>query len=265
MLISGPCVIESRRHCLKLARALAEQGQRLGWPVVFKASFDKANRTSGGALRGPGLTEGLAVLAAVRVETGLPVTTDVHETTQVAQVAAAVDLLQIPAFLCRQTDLVEAVARSGRPASIKKGQFLAPWDAAPLVAKFRAAAGADGRLVLIERGASFGYNNLVADMRSLPIMRSLGVPVVFDGTHSVQAPGGRGGSSGGDGHLAPVLLRAALAAGCEGVFIETHEQPARSPSDGPNMVPLRALPALLDQLAAIHAAIGRPPPPQPRA
>jgi 2-dehydro-3-deoxyphosphooctonate aldolase (KDO 8-P synthase) len=235
---------------------------------VFKASYDKANRTSHSSFRGRGMDEGLRILAKVKAETGLPVTTDVHESDQVARVAEVVDLLQVPALLCRQTDLVEACARTGRATSIKKGQFLAPWDCGNIVAKFRAAPAPKGaakhRLILIERGTSFGYNTLVSDFRALPIMRGLGVPVVFDGTHSVQAPGGMGSKSGGSGHFAPGMMRAAFAVGCEGVFLETHDDPPRALSDGPNVVPTRELPGLLRDLRAIHRALGRPDPPRPR-
>ena len=259
VIIAGPCVIESRNKLLRLAEQLAVKAAAAGLPLIFKASFDKANRTSLASYRGPGLDDGLAWLSQVRERTGLPVTTDVHEIGQMAAVAEAVDLIQIPAFLCRQTDLIIAAATCGRPVSIKKGQFLAPWDVDPLIDKFRQAGGHD--LVLIERGASFGYNNLVADLRSLPIMRRRGVPVLFDATHSVQAPGGLGGASGGDGALAPALLRGALAVGCEGVFFETHPQPRRSPSDGPNMIPLRQVDQVLADIVALHQAIGRPPPP----
>ncbi|MBA3686656.1 MAG: 3-deoxy-8-phosphooctulonate synthase [Planctomycetes bacterium] len=262
VLIMGPCVIESERHALAMARAVQKAAAAVGFPVIFKASYDKANRTSHASFRGRGIAEGLAILARVKAATGLPVTTDVHDSSQVDQVAAVADLLQVPALLCRQTDLVDACARSGKPTSIKKGQFLAPWDCANIVAKFRAAGGRD--LVLIERGTSFGYNTLVSDLRALPIMRGTGVPVVFDGTHSVQSPGGLGGRSGGDGHFAPMLMRAALAVGCEGIFLECHDAPRRAPSDGPNMVPLGELPALLRDLRAIHAALGRPAPPKPR-
>jgi 2-dehydro-3-deoxyphosphooctonate aldolase (KDO 8-P synthase) len=267
-LIMGPCVIESERHALKMARIVARAAQRVGWPVVFKASFDKANRTSGAGFRGHGLDEGLRVLAKIRSETGLPVTTDVHESTLVPAVAEVVDLLQVPALLCRQTDLVEACARSGRATSIKKGQFLAPWDCGNIVAKFDAvkppARAPKRRLILIERGTSFGYNTLVTDFRALPVMRGFGVPVVFDGTHSVQRPGGLGTRSGGDGHFAPALMRAALAVGCEGVFLETHDDPPKALSDGPNVVPSRELRRLLADLRAIHDALGRPDPPAPR-
>ncbi|MBA2480015.1 MAG: 3-deoxy-8-phosphooctulonate synthase [Planctomycetes bacterium] len=268
VLIMGPCVIESERHALMMARLVARAAAAVGMPVVFKASFDKANRTSHDSFRGLGLTEGVRILARVKDATGLPVTTDVHESSQAEEVAEVVDLLQVPALLCRQTDLVDACARSGRATSIKKGQFLAPWDCKNIVAKFRAVpkpswARVD-RLILIERGTSFGYNTLVNDFRSLPIMRGLGVPVIFDGTHSVQSPGGRGTTSGGDGHFAPALMRAAMAVGCEGVFLETHDQPAKALSDGPNVVPTRELKGLLSDLRAIHDAIGRRPPPQPR-
>lgn len=262
VLVMGPCVIESERHARKMAKALAQAAATAALPVVFKASFDKANRTSHRSYRGPGLEAGLAILAGVGDEFGLPVTTDVHEPGQVEAAATAVDLLQVPAFLCRQTDLVVACARSGVATSIKKGQFLAPWDCRPLVDKFHDAGGRN--LVLIERGTTFGYNNLVSDLRSLPLLRDLGVPVIYDGTHSVQMPGGAGTTSGGAGHLAPALMRAALAVGVEGLFLEVHENPAKALSDGPNVVPLRLLPAFLEQVVALHAAIGRPPPPRPR-
>jgi 2-dehydro-3-deoxyphosphooctonate aldolase (KDO 8-P synthase) len=269
LLIMGPCVIESERHALKMARIVARAAERVGWPAVFKASYDKANRTSHSSFRGRGLDDGLRILAKVRAETGLPVTTDVHESGQVERVAEVVDLLQVPALLCRQTDLVEACARSGRATSIKKGQVLAPGDCGNIVAKFRAAPAPKGapkhRLILIERGTSFGYNTLVSDFRALPIMRGLGVPVVFDGTHSVQAPGGMGTKSGGAGHFAPPLMRAALAVGCEGLFLETHDDPPRALSDGPNVVPTGELAGLLRELAAIHRALGRPDPPRPRS
>jgi len=268
LLIMGPCVIESERHALMMAHGVQRAAERVGWPVVFKASFDKANRTSGTSFRGQGLDEGLRILARIKGETGLPITTDVHESVQVDEVAAVVDLLQIPALLCRQTDLVEACARTGRATSIKKGQFLAPWDCGNIVSKFNAAPTVKGaakhRLMLIERGSSFGYNTLVTDLRALPIMRGFGVPVIFDGTHSVQAPGGQGDTSGGSGHLAPMMMRAAMAAGVEGIFLETHDRPAKALSDGPNMIPLKELPALLEDLAAIHIALGRPAPPAPR-
>ncbi len=256
MIIAGPCVIESRDHCLRMAEAVAAATQRAGLPGIFKASFDKANRTSHTSYRGPGLDEGLAILDAARSACGLPITTDVHETEQVAAITQVVDLIQVPAFLCRQTDLVVACARSGTATSIKKGQFLAPWDMAQVVSKFQQAGGS--KLVLMERGSSFGYNNLVSDLRSLPMMRALGVPVIYDGTHSVQMPGGQGSTSGGAGHLAPGQMRAALAVGCEGLFLETHDDPNTALSDGPNMLPLAALDDFLAQVRALHQAIGRP-------
>ena len=256
VLIMGPCVIESEAHCLKMARAVARLAKRFGFPAVFKASFDKANRSSSSSFRGVGLEEGLRILAKARAVTGLPVTTDVHERDQVAPLAAVVDLLQVPAFLCRQTDLIEACAHSGVATSVKKGQFLAPEDCANIVAKFTKAGGK--KLILIERGTTFGYRNLVVDFRGLPIMRSLGVPVIFDGTHAVQSPGGLGEASGGDGRFAPPLIRAALAVGCEGIFMEVHDRPAKAPSDGPNMIPLTDLPKVLTDLRALHDALGRP-------
>lgn len=258
VLIMGPCVIESEAHALKMAKLVRAAAAKAGLPVIFKASFDKANRSSHASFRGQGVAEGLRILARVKEATGLPVTTDVHESTQVAEVARVVDLLQVPALLCRQTDLIDACARSGRPTSIKKGQFLAPWDCGNIVAKFKAAGGRD--VVLIERGTSFGYNTLVSDFRALPIMRSFGVPVIFDGTHSVQSPGGLGTRSGGDRAFAPGLIRAALAVGCEGIFLETHDAPDRAPSDGPNMIPVKDLGRLLSDLVAIHRALGRPAP-----
>jgi 2-dehydro-3-deoxyphosphooctonate aldolase (KDO 8-P synthase) len=259
VMIMGPCVIESERHCLKMAAIVKRAAAQAGLPVVFKASFDKANRTSHASFRGHGIDAGLAVLARVRREFGMPVTTDVHDAAQVAQVASVVDLLQVPAFLCRQTDLVHACAATGRATSIKKGQFLAPKDCGNIVAKFRAAGG--NGPVLIERGTTFGYNNLVVDFRGLAWMRETGAPVVFDATHSVQSPGGLGGSSGGDGRFAPMLMRAALAVGCEGVFLETHDNPAKALSDGPNMIPAKRLPAVLADVVALHRCLGRRAPP----
>jgi 2-dehydro-3-deoxyphosphooctonate aldolase (KDO 8-P synthase) len=264
VLIMGPCVIESERHALKMAKLVQAAAKRVGFPVIFKASYDKANRTSHTSFRGQGMEEGLRILQRVKDATGLPVTTDVHDASQVEAVAATVDLLQVPALLCRQTDLIEACARSGKPTSIKKGQFLAPQDCGNIVAKFEALAG-QGKLILIERGTSFGYNTLVSDFRALPIMRSFGVPVIFDGTHSVQAPGGLGTKSGGAGHFAPVLMRAAMAVGVEGVFLETHDDWKNAMSDGPNVVPTKELTALLNDLRAIHRAIGRKAPPIPRS
>ena len=263
VLIMGPCVIESERHALTMAKLVKQAAKRVGWPVIFKASYDKANRTSHQSFRGNGMEEGLRILTRVKDATGMPVTTDVHDANQVADVAKVVDLIQVPALLCRQSDLVEACARSGRATSIKKGQFLAPQDCANIVAKFEALAG-QHKLVLIERGTSFGYNTLVSDFRSLPIMRSLGVPVIFDGTHSVQAPGGMGTKSGGSGHFAPLLMRAAMAVGVEGLFLETHDDWENALSDGPNVVPAKELQSLLKDLKAIHQALGRPAPPRPR-
>lgn len=261
VLIMGPCVIESERHCLKMAGLVKKAAAKVGLPVVFKASFDKANRTSHASFRGHGLADGLKVLARVKREFAMPVTTDVHEREQVAELAGVVDLIQVPAFLCRQTDLVAACARSGVATSIKKGQFLSPHDCANIVAKFRHAGG--NGPVLIERGSSFGYNTLVTDFRSLPIMRGLGAPVIFDATHSVQMPGGQGTSSGGAGHFAPVLMRAAMAVGCEGIFLETHDAPRKALSDGPNMIPTRELPWVLRDVRAIHDLLGRRDPPRP--
>jgi 2-dehydro-3-deoxyphosphooctonate aldolase (KDO 8-P synthase) len=263
VLIMGPCVIESERHALTMAKLVKAAAKRVGWPVIFKASYDKANRTSHQSFRGNGMEEGLRILARVKDATGLPVTTDVHDASQVAAVAQVVDLIQVPALLCRQSDLVAACARSGTPTSIKKGQFLAPQDCGNIVAKFEAIAGTH-KLVLIERGTSFGYHTLVSDFRALPIMRGLGVPVVFDGTHSVQSPGGLGTKSGGSGHFAPLLMRAAMAVGVEGLFLETHDDWQNALSDGPNVVPSKELGALLKDLKAIHRALGRPAPPSPR-
>ncbi|MBI3269661.1 MAG: 3-deoxy-8-phosphooctulonate synthase [Planctomycetes bacterium] len=251
--IGGPCVIESEEGCVRAARRLAELTGELGVPFVFKASFDKANRSSIAGFRGPGLVEGLRILARVRAEVGVPVLSDIHEPAQADPAAAVLDCLQIPAFLCRQTDLVVAAARTGKPVNIKKGEFMAPWDMRHLAEK--AAASGNDQILLTERGTTFGYNTLVADMRSIPEMRRLGWPVVFDAGHSVQAPGGRGGSSGGNREMIPVLARAAVAAGCDGVFCECHEDPDRGLSDGPNMVALRELPALLATLLAIRRAV----------
>ena len=268
IIIAGPCIIESEAHTLAMAKIIKVIAAKAALPVIFKASWDKANRTSHASFRGGGMIEGLRILRRVREVTGLPVTTDVHESGQVLAVAEAVDLIQVPALLCRQTDLVEACARSGRATSIKKGQFLAPQDCANIVAKFNAVPVAKGvakhRLVLIERGTSFGYNTLVTDFRSLAIMRSLGVPVVFDGTHSVQAPGGLGSKSGGAGHFAPMMMRAAMAVGVEGLFMETHDDPKNALSDGPNVVPAKELLAVLKDMKAIHDLLGRRDPPLPR-
>ncbi|HEX5326586.1 MAG TPA: 3-deoxy-8-phosphooctulonate synthase [Acetobacteraceae bacterium] len=250
-LIAGPCQIESRAHAVEVAAALREMAATAGVPLIYKSSFDKANRTSATAARGVGLAEGLGILAEVRERTGLPVLTDVHAPEQCAPAAEAVDVLQIPAFLCRQTDLLLAAGRTGKPVNVKKGQFLAPWDMANVAAKI--AATGNQNILLCERGASFGYNMLVTDFRSLPIMARTGYPVVFDATHSVQLPGGQGASSGGQREFAPVLARAALAIGAAAVFIETHPDPDRAPSDGPNMIALRDMPALIARLKAFDA------------
>ena len=248
-IIAGPCQLESRAHALEMAAALKAIAARLGFGLVFKTSFDKANRTSGAGQRGVGLKEALPIFAEVRESVGLPVLTDVHEPDQCALAAQAVDVLQIPAFLSRQTDLLIAAARTGRAVNVKKGQFLAPWDMKHVVAKLAGAGGAD--VLVTERGVSFGYNTLVSDMRALPIMaRETGAPVIFDATHSVQQPGGQGASSGGQREFVPVLARAAVAVGVAGVFIETHQDPDNAPSDGPNMVPLRDFEALIAKLMA---------------
>ena len=248
VLIAGPCQIESRAHALEVAAALQEISATSGVPIIYKSSYDKANRTSATAARGVGMAEGLAILAEVRDRTGLPTLTDVHAEDQCAPAAQAVDVLQIPAFLCRQTDLLLAAGRTGRAINVKKGQFLAPWDMANVAAKV--ASTGNHNILLCERGASFGYNTLVSDFRALPIMARTGYPIVFDATHSVQQPGGQGTSSGGQREFAPVLARAALAVGVAAVFIETHPDPDRAPSDGPNMIPLREMPALIARLKA---------------
>src|SRR3954465_4005372 len=245
-IIAGPCQLESRAHALEVAGALKEIATRLGIGIVYKTSFDKANRTSGTAARGIGLAQALPIFAEIRSSLGLPVLTDVPEATQCAEVAQAVDVLQIPAFLCRQTDLLLAAAATGKVVNVKKGQFLAPWDMANVVAKITGAGNA--KVLVTERGASFGYNTLVSDMRALPIMARSGAPVIFDATHSVQQPGGQGASSGGEREFVPVLARAAVAVGVAGVFIETHQDPDSSPSDGPNMIPIKSLEALLVNL-----------------
>jgi 2-dehydro-3-deoxyphosphooctonate aldolase (KDO 8-P synthase) len=248
-LIAGPCQLESRAHALEMASALKEIAGRVGVGLVYKTSFDKANRTSAASPRGLGLEQSLPVFAEISEKLGLPVLTDVHETWQCARVAEAVDILQIPAFLCRQTDLLIAAAQTGRVVNVKKGQFLAPWDMANVVAKITGAGNA--KVLVTERGASFGYNTLVSDMRALPILaRTTGAPVIFDATHSVQQPGGQGTSSGGEREFVPVLARAAVAIGVAGLFIETHQDPDRAPSDGPNMVPLKEMEELLRTLVA---------------
>lgn len=254
-LIAGPCVIESEQLQMDTAGTLKEIADELGIPFIFKSSFDKANRSSGATFRGPGIDAGLAILAKVKKELGVPVLTDVHDIGQIADVASVVDVLQTPAFLCRQTDFIRAVAQSGKPVNIKKGQFLAPHDMKNVIDKARAAATEAGleadNFMACERGASFGYNNLVSDMRSLSIMRETGAPVVFDATHSVQLPGGQGTSSGGMREMVPVLSRAAVAVGVAGLFMETHPNPAAAMSDGPNAVPLKHMRALLQTLVAL--------------
>jgi len=259
-LIAGPCVVESESLCLQVADTLQELARALGMLVIFKASFDKANRTSGRSFRGVGIDEGLRVLEKVRADVGLPVLTDVHTTEQVAMAASVVDLLQTPALLARQTDLIEAAAASGRPVNFKKGQFMAPGDMEPLIAKARAAANAAGKpcgpFLVCERGASFGYNNLVVDMRSLVIMRQTGCPVVFDATHSVQLPGGAGDRSSGQREFIEPLARAAVAVGVDGLFMECHPDPANALSDGPNSVPLSEMPRILETLQIIHDRAG---------
>ena len=251
-VIAGPCQLESRQHALEMASALKEIAARLKIGLAYKTSFDKANRTSASAERGIGLAKALPIFAEIRETLGLPVLTDVHDAGQCAEVAQAVDVLQIPAFLCRQTDLLLAAAATGKVVNVKKGQFLAPWDMANVVAKL--TSGGNTRVMVTERGVSFGYNTLVSDMRALPILaRTTGAPVIFDATHSVQQPGGKGTSSGGEREFVPVLARAAVAVGVAGVFIETHQDPDNAPSDGPNMVPLKDFEGLLRTLMAFDA------------
>ncbi|NKE65228.1 3-deoxy-8-phosphooctulonate synthase [Ramlibacter sp. RBP-2] len=256
-LIAGPCVVESEQLQLDVAGQLKEITGSLGIPFIFKSSYDKANRSSGTSFRGPGMARGLEILGKVKKELGVPVITDVHTEAEIPEVAKVVDVLQTPAFLCRQTDFIRAVAQSGLPVNIKKGQFLAPHDMKNVIDKARAAARENGlsedRFMACERGASFGYNNLVSDMRSLAIMRETGAPVVFDATHSVQLPGGQGTSSGGQREMVPVLARAAVAVGVAGLFMETHPDPAKALSDGPNAVPLKHMRALLETLVALDA------------
>ena len=262
-LIAGPCVIESAQLQMDVASQLKEITQRLGIPFIFKSSYDKANRSSGTTFRGPGMDKGLEILAQVRRELQIPVLTDVHNEADISQVAAVVDVLQTPAFLCRQTDFIQAVAQSGKPVNIKKGQFLAPHDMKNVIDKARAAALAKGlptdNFMACERGVSFGYNNLVSDMRSLAIMRETLAPVVFDATHSVQLPGGQGTSSGGQREFVPVLARAAVAVGVSGLFMETHPNPAQALSDGPNAVPLKHMASLLEQLLALDRVVKQQP------
>jgi len=256
-LIAGPCVLESRQHAMDMSGALAEMSKTLGIGLIYKSSYDKANRTSGGGERGLGLEEALPIFAEVKKQTGLAVLTDVHEVDHCAPVASVVDVLQIPAFLCRQTDLLIAAGNTGKAINIKKGQFLAPWDMENVVAKVEATGNTN--IMVCERGASFGYNTLVSDMRSLPIMAKTGCPVVFDATHSVQQPGGRGASSGGQREFAPVLARAAVAVGVAMVFMETHQDPDKAPSDGPNMIPLDQLPKIVETLLELdHLAKSKP-------
>lgn len=262
-LVAGPCVIESEAMVLDIAFRMKEITDKLGIPYLFKASFDKANRTSGKSFRGPGLNEGLRILSEVKAKVGVPVLTDVHTEAEVPEVAAVVDMLQTPAFLCRQTDFIHACAKSGKPVNIKKGQFLAPHDMVNVVKKAREAALEAGldpdSFTVCERGATFGYGNLVSDMRSLAIMRETGAPVVFDATHSVQLPGGNGTSSGGDRRFVPVLARAATAVGVAGLFMETHPTPEKALSDGPNSVPLDRMEELLTQLKAIDRLVKSTP------
>jgi 2-dehydro-3-deoxyphosphooctonate aldolase (KDO 8-P synthase) len=258
VMIAGPCVIESAAATLEIARALKEIAGDLGLPLIFKASYDKANRTSVGAFRGPGLKKGLEILARVKAEVGLPVLSDVHRLAEVKAAAEVLDVLQIPAFLCRQTDLVVAAARTGRVVNLKKGQFLAPWDLAPVVDKARSTG--NRQLLLTERGASFGYNNLVVDFRSLPILRGLGCPVILDVTHSVQLPGGQGTCSGGQREFIPLLARAGVAAGVDALFMEVHPHPEAAKCDGPNSLPLGEVPALWRELQALHEFLRRQSP-----
>jgi len=255
VLIAGPCQIESRAHAMEVSAALRELSDHTGVPLIYKSSFDKANRTSAGAARGVGMKQGLAILAEVRERSRLPTLTDVHAPEQCAPAAEAVDVLQIPAFLCRQTDLLLAAGATQRTINVKKGQFLAPWDMRHVAAKI--ASTGNHSILLCERGVSFGYNTLVSDMRALPIMARTGYPVVFDATHSVQQPGGQGASSGGEREFAPVLARAALAVGVAAVFIETHPDPDRAPSDGPNMIPLRQMEGLVNVLKEFDAVSKR--------
>ena len=254
-LIAGPCVVESRQMAMDTAGALKEICAELGVPFIYKSSYDKANRSSGVSFRGPGMSAGLQILAEVKKEIGVAVLTDVHSIEEISEVAAVVDVLQTPAFLCRQTDFIHAVACAGKPVNIKKGQFLAPWDMKNVVDKARAANGGQDNIMVCERGVSFGYNNLVSDMRSLMVMRGTGCPVVFDATHSVQLPGGQGNVSGGQREFVPVLARAAVAAGVAGLFAETHPDPAKALSDGPNAWPLGLMKELLYTLKEMDALV----------
>jgi len=255
LVIAGPCVIESEEHCLRMARALKDIAEQAGLPLVFKASFDKANRSSIRSFRGPGLEEGLRILGRVKTETALPVLSDIHEPSQALPASRVLDVLQIPAFLCRQTDLLLAAAATKRPVNVKKGQFLSPWEAGNIVEKIRSAG--NGLVLLTERGTTFGYQNLVVDFRSIPIMQGFDCPVIFDATHSVQRPGQKGDSSGGDRAYIPALARAGIAAGADGLFVEVHDNPERALSDGPNALPLSEFPLLLREVRGIAEIVGR--------
>ena len=252
-LIAGPCVIESSDHALKMANAIQDISDRVGLPVVYKSSFDKANRTSISSFRGLGMDEGLAILNKVKSETGIPILTDIHEPSQAVAAGEVADVLQIPAFLCRQTDLLIAAAKTGKPVNVKKGQFLAPWDMKNVVDKLSQSG--CKKALLTERGFTFGYNNLVVDMRSLILMRDLGYPIVFDATHSLQLPGGKGKKSGGQKELIPDLVRGAVAVGCDAIFMEVHPNPEKAKSDGPNMLKLSQLPELLKQIKTLDSAV----------
>lgn len=254
LLVAGPCVIESEDHLLRIGEAIKVVCEACRVPLILKSSYDKANRSSGRSFRGPGSEEGLRILERVKARLGVPVISDIHDVNQVSAAAEVLDILQIPAFLCRQTDLLLAAARSGKPVNVKKGQFLSPWDAGNIVEKLR-SAGSEA-IVLTERGSSFGYNNLVVDIRSLPVMRSFGYPVLFDVTHSLQLPGGAGDASSGQSQFIPYIARAAVAAGVDGLFMEVHPDPANAPSDGPNMLRLDALPGLLNQLLEVQRVVG---------
>lgn len=260
LLILGPCVLETLDDALLIANEVKRIGQRHDLPIIFKGSFDKANRSSGKSFRGPGLRQGLEILSEIKRQTGLPVTTDVHECHQAEEAGTVLDLIQIPAFLARQTDLVLTAARTGKPVNIKKGQFMAPWDMKNVAEKFKKTA--NENLLFTERGSSFGYNTLVSDMRSIPWMQDIGVPVIFDATHSVQMPGGAGDKTSGDRRMVPILAASAVAAGCDGLFLETHPDPEKSPSDGPNMVPLDRLEDLIVSCVAIRNALTNQPLPQ---
>ena len=254
VLIAGPCVIESERHCLSAARQLKDIADSCGFPLIFKSSFDKANRMSLDSFRGPGLKKGLEILYKVKTACRLPVVSDIHGVDQVDAASQVLDVIQIPALLCRQTDILVEVARTGKAINIKKGQFLAPWDMAPIIRKAESAG--NRRIILTERGTTFGYNNLVSDLRSLSIMRDLGYPVVYDATHSVQLPGGKGGCSGGQRQFVAGLCRAAVAFGCDGIFLEVHPDPDKAPCDGPNMIAMKSLKRLLTEVKKIRRALG---------